>query len=71
MTVLNVLPIILAMLAATTGRHDEFSRLRILQEPRATDFHTKREGHARCVSCHSVGTTMRLEPLSAGKWRVD
>jgi YVTN family beta-propeller protein len=26
----------------------------------------KREGHARCVSCHSAGTTMRLEPLPAG-----
>ena len=29
-------------------------------------FTTKREGHARCVSCHSAGTTMRLEPLSPG-----
>jgi YVTN family beta-propeller protein len=29
-------------------------------------FTTKREGHARCVSCHSAGTTMRLEPLPAG-----
>jgi len=29
-------------------------------------FTTKREGHARCVSCHSVGTTMRLEPLLPG-----
>jgi len=29
-------------------------------------FTTKREGHARCVSCHSTGTTMRLEPLLPG-----
>jgi YVTN family beta-propeller protein len=29
-------------------------------------FTTKREGHARCVSCHSVGTPMRLEPLPSG-----
>jgi YVTN family beta-propeller protein len=29
-------------------------------------FTTKREGHARCVSCHSTGTTMRLEPLAPG-----
>lgn len=29
-------------------------------------FTTKREGHARCVSCHSAGTTMRLQPLSPG-----
>jgi len=26
----------------------------------------KREGHARCVSCHSSGTPMRLQPLSPG-----
>ncbi len=26
----------------------------------------KREGHARCVSCHSQGTPMRLQPLSPG-----
>jgi YVTN family beta-propeller protein len=29
-------------------------------------FTTKREGHARCASCHSIGTTMRLEALTAG-----
>ena len=29
-------------------------------------FTTKRPGHARCVSCHSVGTPMRLKPLPAG-----
>ena len=66
MSVLNVLPIILAMLAqqpaATTSSLDyEFFKNRV--QP---IFTTKREGHARCVSCHSVGTTMRLEPLSAG-----
>src|SRR5207245_8428242 len=26
----------------------------------------KREGHARCVSCHTTGTPMRLQPLSPG-----
>ena len=26
----------------------------------------KREGHARCVSCHASGTPMRLQPLSPG-----
>jgi YVTN family beta-propeller protein len=33
-------------------------------------FTTKREGHARCVSCHTTGTTMRLEPLppQGGTW---
>jgi hypothetical protein len=26
----------------------------------------KRPGHARCVSCHSQGTPLRLQPLSKG-----
>jgi len=29
-------------------------------------FLAKREGHTRCVSCHSKGTPMRLEALSPG-----
>jgi hypothetical protein len=29
-------------------------------------FLAKREGHARCVSCHSKGTPMRLQALSPG-----
>lgn len=29
-------------------------------------FLAKRAGHARCVSCHSSGTPLRLQPLSAG-----
>jgi hypothetical protein len=29
-------------------------------------FLAKREGHTRCVSCHSKGTPMRLQELSAG-----
>jgi len=29
-------------------------------------FLAKREGHARCVSCHTSGTPLRLEPLTAG-----
>jgi YVTN family beta-propeller protein len=29
-------------------------------------FTAKRTGHARCVSCHSTGTPMRLQPLAAG-----
>ena len=36
-------------------------------------FLNKRPGHARCVSCHSSGTPMRLQPLSAGEttWNDD
>src|SRR5947207_1747121 len=29
-------------------------------------FLAKREGHARCVSCHTSGTPLRLEPLMGG-----
>ena len=29
-------------------------------------FLAKRDGHTRCVSCHSKGTPMRLQPLSPG-----
>ena len=29
-------------------------------------FLAKREGHSRCVSCHSKGTPMRLQALSPG-----
>ena len=29
-------------------------------------FTTKRAGNARCVSCHSSGTPMRLQPLAPG-----
>ena len=36
-------------------------------------FLNKRPGHARCVSCHSAGTPMRLQPLSPGEatWNDD
>ena len=29
-------------------------------------FLAKRPGHARCISCHSAGTPLRLQPLPAG-----
>lgn len=29
-------------------------------------FLAKRPGHARCVTCHSTGTPMRLQPLPSG-----
>jgi hypothetical protein len=29
-------------------------------------FVTKRPGHARCISCHGAGTSLRLQPLAAG-----
>lgn len=30
-------------------------------------FLAKRPGHARCVTCHSTGTPMRLQALAAGR----
>ena len=66
MAVLNFLPIILAMLAqqpTTSPTSLDFDFFKAQVQP---IFTTKREGHARCVSCHSIGTTMRLEPLSPG-----
>ena len=29
-------------------------------------FVTKRPGHARCISCHGAGTSLRLQPMAAG-----
>jgi len=29
-------------------------------------FLKKRPGHARCISCHGSGTTLRLQPLASG-----
>jgi hypothetical protein len=29
-------------------------------------FLKKRPGHARCISCHSAGTPLRLQPLTPG-----
>jgi YVTN family beta-propeller protein len=34
-------------------------------------FLAKRAGHARCVSCHSEGTPMRLQPLKPGSTTWD
>src|SRR6476620_3301928 len=36
-------------------------------------FLAKRPGHARCVSCHTSGTPLRLQPLPAGSaaWTDD
>jgi YVTN family beta-propeller protein len=34
-------------------------------------FTTKRQDHARCVSCHISGTPMRLQPLSPGNGTWD
>src|SRR5262245_43244956 len=65
MSILVLLPMIFGLLvqqpAPPTALDFDYFKTRV--QP---IFTTKREGHARCVSCHSAGTTMRLEPLPAG-----
>jgi YVTN family beta-propeller protein len=47
--------------ASSPGLDFEFFKVRVQPV-----FTTKRPGNARCVTCHTVGTPMRLEPLSPG-----
>src|SRR6266566_4344039 len=66
MPTLALLPVIVALLAkqpapSSTSVDFEFFKTRI--QPILT---AKRPGHARCVSCHSTGTPMRLQPLATG-----
>jgi len=64
MPIMAIFPIVFALLGQQpapppTSLDFEFFKTRVQPV-----FTAKREGHARCVSCHSTGTTMRLEPLS-------
>jgi YVTN family beta-propeller protein len=63
MPIMAIIPIVFALqaqpAAPPTSLDFEFFKTRVQPV-----FTAKREGHARCVSCHSTGTTMRLEPLS-------
>ena len=47
--------------SATPALDYEFFKARIQPV-----FTTKRDGNARCVSCHTFGTPMRLQPLAPG-----
>ena len=51
----------LAQTPAAPALDFEFFKARV--QPLLT---TKRDGNARCVSCHGFGTTMRLQPLPEG-----
>jgi hypothetical protein len=48
---------------AATSQSLDFEYFRTRVQP---IFLAKRDGHARCYSCHSQGTTMRLQSLSPG-----
>jgi len=61
-----LLPIVAALLfqqpaAAPSNLDFEYFKARV--QP---IFTAKRAGNARCISCHSTGTPMRLQPLSPG-----
>ena len=59
---LPVITLLLAQQPASPSSLDfEFFKTRIQPILMA-----KREGHARCISCHSAGTPMRLQPLAPG-----
>src|SRR5256885_9385666 len=66
MLIMASLPIVAALMfqqpAAPSSNLDfEFFKARV--QP---IFTAKRAGNARCISCHSTGTPMRLQPLSPG-----
>lgn len=51
-----------AVSASSSTLDYEFFKMRV--QP---IFLTKRPGHARCISCHSSGTPLRLQPLPPGR----
>lgn len=65
MAVLALVPLITALLVQQPPASPslDFQYFKTKIQP---IFTTKRPGHARCVSCHSTGTPMRLQPLPAG-----
>lgn len=70
-SIFSLLSVMLAMLvqqpapapAPTTGATLDYEFFKTKVQP---IFTTKREGNARCVSCHSTGTPMRLQALAPG-----
>ena len=64
MSIVALLPIIALMAQAPPSASSlDFEYFKAKVQPILL---AKREGHARCVSCHSSGTPMRLQPLSPG-----
>ena len=66
MPVIAMYPVLALMLAqqpapSRSSLDFEFFKARV--QPILT---AKREGHARCVSCHASGTPMRLQPIASG-----
>jgi len=65
MPTIALLPIValLAQQPATSSSSLDFEYFKAKVQP---ILMAKREGHARCVSCHTTGTPMRFQPLSPG-----
>src|SRR5712691_11947846 len=64
MSIVALLPIIALMAQAPPSASSlDFEYFKAKVQPILL---AKREGHARCVSCHSSGTPMRLQPLAPG-----
>lgn len=64
MSIVTLLPLIALMAQAPASSSPlDYEYFKAKVEPILL---AKREGHARCVSCHSSGTPMRLQPLTPG-----
>ena len=63
MSIVTLLPIIAMMAQAPASSSLDYEYFKAKVQPILL---AKREGHARCVSCHSSGTPMRLQPVSPG-----
>src|SRR5215467_11094632 len=64
MSIISLLPLVALMAQAPASSSPlDFEAFKAKVQPILL---AKREGHARCVSCHASGTPMRLQPLSPG-----
>src|SRR5215467_15468206 len=64
MSIISLLPLVALMAQAPASSSPlDFEYFKAKVQPILL---AKREGHARCVSCHASGTPMRLQPLSPG-----
>jgi YVTN family beta-propeller protein len=65
MAIIALVPIValLAQQPASSSSSLDFEYFKTKVQPILL---AKREGHARCVSCHTTGTPMRLQPMSPG-----
>jgi YVTN family beta-propeller protein len=64
MSIISLIPLVALMAQAPASSSPlDFEYFKAKVQPILL---AKREGHARCVSCHASGTPMRLQPVSPG-----